>query len=163
MFSRNLSGIPCAWAIRSAFTVARTSPLFALVPKVLSTIRLPGPAWDELDDVEVVRALTEPRADAEVLIVPNQTVDARVLDLLPSLRLVANFSVGYDRIDLDACRARAVAVTNTPGVLDAATADLAFALILSARRRVVEGDRHVRAGDWAGGWFTGPFLGLEVS
>jgi glyoxylate reductase len=133
------------------------------VSKVLSTIRLPGPAWDELDDVEIVPELTERHYDAEVLIVPNQTVDAHVLELLPSLRLVANFSVGYDRIDLDACRSRGVAVTNTPGVLDAATADLAFALILATRRRVVEGHSHVRAGDWAGGWFTGPFLGSEVS
>jgi glyoxylate reductase len=130
---------------------------------VLSTIRLPGPAWAELDDVEVVPELTQRREDAEVLIVPNQTVDAAVLDHFPSLRLVANFSVGYDRIDLDSCRTRGVAVTNTPGVLDAATADLALALVLATRRRVVEGDRHVRAGDWAGGWFTGPFLGSEVS
>ena len=62
------------------------------------------------------------------------------LDLLPSLRLVANYGVGYDNVDVAACRARGVAVTNTPGVLDAATADLAFALMLAARRRVVEGD-----------------------
>ena len=68
----------------------------------------------------------------------------------PSLRLVANFGVGYDRIGVDALAARGVAVTNTPGVLDAATADLTWALILAARRRVVEGDRRVRAGEWTG-------------
>jgi lactate dehydrogenase-like 2-hydroxyacid dehydrogenase len=98
-----------------------------------------------------------------VLIVPNETVDDRVLDLLPGLRLVANFSVGYDRIDVAACSARGVAVTNTPGVLDAATADMAMALMLAARRRLVDGDRHVRAGDWGAPWFAGPFLGADVS
>jgi glyoxylate reductase len=104
-----------------------------------------------------------PASDVEVLIVPNETVDEAVLDLLPSLRLVANYGVGYDRIDVDTCRARGVAVTNTPGVLDAATADLAFALLLAVRRRVVEGDMLVRAGRWGTAWSAGPFLGREVT
>jgi glyoxylate reductase len=73
------------------------------------------------------------------------------------LRLIANYSVGYDRIDVAAATARGVAVTNTPGVLDAATADLAMALMLAARRGVVTGDRAVRGG----GWNTRP--GREVS
>jgi glyoxylate reductase len=130
--------------------------------KVLSTLRLPGPAWDELADVEI-GALGTRRPDVEALVVANERVDDAVLDLLPSLRLVANFSVGYDQIDLAACRARGVAVTNTPGVLDAATADLAFALILATRRRVVEGDGHVRSGAWATRWSAAPFLGHDVS
>jgi glyoxylate reductase len=79
------------------------------------------------------------------------------------LRLVANYGVGYDRVDLDACRARGVAVTNTPGVLDAATADLAIGLMLAARRRLVEGDGLVRAGAWETTWSSGPFLGRDVS
>jgi glyoxylate reductase len=126
--------------------------------KVLATRRYPGPAFDELGDVEI-GALSSPRADVEAVIVANEPVP---LDLLPSLRLVANFGVGYDRIDVEACTERGVAVTNTPGVLDAATADLAFALILAARRRVVEGDRLVRAGAWRGSWSEG-FLGREVA
>ncbi|HZT16205.1 MAG TPA: D-glycerate dehydrogenase [Gaiellaceae bacterium] len=127
--------------------------------KVLATRRLPGDAWDELGDVEV-GPLEDPRDDVEALIVANEPVDpAR----FPSLRLVANFGVGYDRIDVAACRARGVAVTNTPGVLDAATADLALALMLAARRRVVEGDSLVRAGRWATAWSDGPFLGREVT
>jgi glyoxylate reductase len=77
------------------------------------------------------------------------------LGLLPRLRIVANFGVGYDRVDVPACSARGVVVTNTPGVLDDATADLAFALILAARRRVVEGDDLVRSGGWAGSWSEG--------
>jgi glyoxylate reductase len=77
------------------------------------------------------------------------------LDLLPALRVVANFGVGYDRIDVEACAACGVVVTNTPGVLDDATADLAFALILATRRQLVEGDRVVRSGGWTGSWSEG--------
>jgi glyoxylate reductase len=129
--------------------------------KVLATRRYPGPAFDELSDVEVVplSALTEIRANVEGLIVANEPVP---LELLPSLRLVANFGVGYDRIDVAACAARGVAVTNTPGVLDSATADLTFALILAVRRRLVEGDRLVRAGQWRGS-YADAFLGYEFT
>jgi glyoxylate reductase len=130
--------------------------------RVLATRRLPGVAWDELHDVELGR-LDRVRDGVEVLVVANEAVDEAALDLLPSLRLVANFGVGYDRIDLAACRARGVAVTNTPGVLNAATADLTLALILAARRRLVEGDELVRAGGWSTPWADGPFLGREVS
>jgi len=124
--------------------------------RTIATRRLPGPAFDELPDLAIV-PLTELPASPGVaaLVVANEDVDERVLDLLPDLRLVANFGVGYDRIDVAACRARGVGVSNTPGVLDAATADLALALLLAAARRVVEGDRLVRAGGWAGGWSEG--------
>ncbi len=123
---------------------------------------MPGEAWDELREVEIGMPHRR-HDDVDVLIVANETVDEAVLDLLPSLRLVANFGVGYDRIDVAACRARGIAVTNTPGVLDAATADLALALMLAARRRIVEGDDLVRAGRWNTHWSEGPFLGREVS
>jgi glyoxylate reductase len=122
--------------------------------KVRATHALPGPAWSELGEVEVAPAAM-PGPDVEVVVVVNEPVD---LALYPSLRLIANYSVGYDRIDVAAATARGVAVTNTPGVLDAATADLAMALMLSARRRVVAGDRLVRTGKWAG-----PADGREVS
>ena len=123
--------------------------------KVVATRRYPGPAFDELDDVEVtpLDALGPAREDVEGLVVANEPVP---LDLLPRLRIVANFGVGYDRVDVAACAARGVVVTNTPGVLDGATADLTFALILATRRHVVEGDRFVRSGSWTGhcgsGW-----------
>jgi glyoxylate reductase len=128
---------------------------------VLATRRYPGPAFEELGGVEL-RALAElekPRPEVEVLVVANEPVP---VELLPGLRLVANFGVGYDRLGVDALRRRGVAVTNTPGVLDAATADLTFALILAARRRVVEGDRRVRAGEWTGSWADG-FLAEELT
>ncbi len=122
--------------------------------RILATRRYPGPAFDELADVEVlpIDALEAPRPDVEGVVVANEAVP---LDLLPSLRIVANFGVGYDRIGLEACLARGVVVTNTPGVLDAATADLAFALVLAVRRQVVEGDRFVRSGGWTGSWSEG--------
>lgn len=115
--------------------------------KVVATRRYPGSAFEELDDVEVLQlaSLDEPRPDVEGLVVANEPVP---LDLLPGLRIVANYGVGYDRIDVRACAERGVVVTNTPQVLDAATADLAFALILATRRQVVEGDHLVRAGGW---------------
>ena len=131
--------------------------------KVLASRRFPGPAWDELGDVEYLEGpLDERRSGVEVL-ATVAAVDAATLELLPDLKLVANYGVGYDGIDVAACQARGVAVTNTPGVLDAATADLTFALILAVRRRVVEGDRYVRERRWGSGWAEPFLLGDEVS
>jgi glyoxylate reductase len=125
--------------------------------RLLATRRFPGPAFEELDDVEIgsIADLRKPQPGVEALIAGNETVDEALLDLLPDLRLVANYGVGYDRVDVAACARRGIVVTNTPGVLDAATADLAFALLLAAQRRVVEGDRQIRAGGWRAGWADG--------
>jgi glyoxylate reductase len=122
--------------------------------KVLATRRYPGPAFDDLEDVEVLALaeLDRPHPEVEGLVVANGPVP---LELLSGLRIVANFGVGYDRVDVEACRERGVVVTNTPGVLDRATADLAFALVLAARRDVVAGDRLVRSGGWSGSWSEG--------
>lgn len=122
--------------------------------KVLATRRYPGPAFDDLADVEVspLAELEDPRPDVRGLVVANEPVP---LDLLPGLRIVANYGVGYDRVGVEACLARSVVVTNTPGVLDDATADLTFALVLAVRRRLVEGDRLVRSGGWTGSWSEG--------
>jgi glyoxylate reductase len=79
-----------------------------------------------------------------------------------SLKLVANFAVGYNNINLEACKARGIKVSNTPGVLSEATADQAFALLLAAARRVVEGHKMVEAGTWKG-WTPTQLLGLDVS
>ena len=78
--------------------------------KVLATRRYPGPAFEELGDVEI--GPLEPREDVEVLIVANEPVAP---ELFPSLRLVANFGVGYDRLGIDTLGERGVSVTNTPG------------------------------------------------
>jgi glyoxylate reductase len=110
----------------------------------------PGPAWSELGDV-----VYEHDPAAEVLVVANETVDGALLDTLPKLKLVANYGVGYDRVDVDECARRGIVVTNTPGVLTDATADLTFALILATVRDVVARDRAIRAGNWRRGWSQG--------
>jgi glyoxylate reductase len=74
----------------------------------------------------------------------HPTVDAALLDRCPGVRVVSNFGVGVDHIDVRAATQRGIPVGNTPGVLDGATADLAFSLLLAAGRRVVEGDRYAR-------------------
>src|SRR5260370_940755 len=74
----------------------------------------------------------------------HPTVDAKLLDRLPGVRVISNFGVGVDHIDVAAATARGIPVGNTPGILDGATADLAFALLLAAGRRIVEGDKYAR-------------------
>jgi glyoxylate reductase len=85
-------------------------------------------------------------ADAIVTLLHDRVDDGLLAAAGPGLRVVANVAVGYDNIDVPACSARGVTVTNTPGVLTEATADLTFALILMATRRLGEGERLVRAG-----------------
>jgi glyoxylate reductase len=132
--------------------------------KILASRRFPGPAWDELRGVEYDEGpLTDSRPDVDALAVVGHRIDATLLELFPNLRLVANYGVGYDDIDVAACAARGVAVTNTPGVLDAATADLTLALILATRRRVIESDSFVRAGRWGTDWASTTLLAQEVS
>lgn len=130
--------------------------------RVLASRRFPGPAWDTLEDVVVEWPPAGPRPGVEVLAVVASTVDDALLDLLPDLRLVANYGVGYDAIDVQACARRGVAVSNTPDALGIATADLTFALVLAVRRRILEGDRFVREGRWAAGWHVGELMGDEV-
>lgn len=87
--------------------------------------------------------------DAQVLVsMVEDPVDAPLLDAAPALRLVANFGVGFNNIDLPAATARGVLVTNTPGVVAPPTAELAMALLLAAARRVAEADAFVRACKW---------------
>ena len=94
---------------------------------------------------------------------PTVVIDEAVLDAAgPQLRVVANFAVGYDNVDLDACRRRGVAVTNTPDVLTNATAELALALTLAAARRMTEAEADLRGGRWRG-WDPGAYLGLELT
>jgi glyoxylate reductase len=84
-----------------------------------------------------------------VLTLLTDRVDDELLDAAgPNLRVVSNYAVGYDNIDVAACGRRAIAVGNTPGVLTETTADLAWALLMAAARRLPEGDRYVRAGQW---------------
>jgi glyoxylate/hydroxypyruvate/2-ketogluconate reductase len=88
-------------------------------------------------------------------------IDAGLVERSPLLKIVANIAVGYNNIDVAACTARGVMVTNTPGVLDDSTADLAWALLLAAARRLTEVEGRVRAGEWTG-WRLKQWLGIDV-
>src|SRR5262245_7733234 len=94
---------------------------------------------------------------------PSVAVDAELLDACgDGLQVVANFAVGYDNVDLEACRERGVIVTNTPDVLTEATAELAVALTLAAARRMSDAERDLRAGRWRG-WDPAAYRGLEIA
>jgi glyoxylate reductase len=132
---------------------------------IAATQTFPGPAWEELQDVTLLDSWPPAGAlpGVEILVEAVVAVGADELDLLPDLRLVANYGVGYDRVDVSACRERGVAVTNTPGVLDAAVADLTLALILACRRHLVESDRFVRDGRWRRSWARPELLGRDLA
>jgi len=103
-------------------------------------------------------------ADAvAVLCCPAERLDAATIKALPaSVRVIGTFSVGFDHLDLPAIRARGMALVNTPDVLSVATAECAMLLILAAARRAGEGERLVRAGQWAG-WAPTQLLGTGVA
>ena len=142
-------------------------------PRIVVCGRIPAPAIDTLhtagevwawDRDEViptdVRDWELATADAAVTLLTDR-VDTAFLDAAPRLRIVANVAVGYNNIDVEACRERGVVVTNTPGVLTDATADLAMALILMTTRRLGEGERLIRSGSaWQWGMFM--MLGTGV-
>src|SRR5262249_32890131 len=132
---------------------------------IAATQAFPGGAWGELPDVTLLEAWppTQPLPGVEILVEAVVAVGPDELDLLPDLRLVANYGVGYDRVDIPACRDRGVVVTNTPGVLDAAVADLTLALILACRRHLVQSDRFVREGRWQRGWARPELLGRDLA
>lgn len=97
-----------------------------------------------------------------VLCMITDRIDEELLERAPELTMIANCAVGYDNIDVEAATRRGILVSNTPGVLTDATADLTFALILAVARRVVEGDKRTRAGEFKF-WAPFLFLGREVS
>jgi glyoxylate reductase len=109
------------------------------------------------------RLLAEVKGKRGVLPMLTDQIDEEFLDAAgPDLTVVANFAVGYDNVDVDACTERGVLVTNTPDVLTDATADMAWSLILAASRRVGEGERLIRAGR-AWGWAPDFMLGREAT
>ena len=146
-------------------------PRFAMAPVVFVTRPLPAPGIDLLVELGFeVRANDQDRplqraeliagvegADA-LLCMLSDRIDGEVLDAAPLLRVVSNYAVGFDNIDVAAARQRGIEVTTTPGVLTDATADLAWALLLSAARNLGAGERLVRAGEWTG-WAPTQLLG----
>jgi len=116
---------------------------------------------DDPPSREALLSLVE-GADGLICLLSDR-VDEALLDAAgPGLRVVANYAVGLDNVDLEACRARGIAVAHTPGVLTDATADLAWALLLAVARRVREGDALVRSGGWSG-WSPLQLLGTSLA
>jgi gluconate 2-dehydrogenase len=107
---------------------------------------------------ELARRLAD---KAGALTVLTDRVDEALLARCPRLKAVCNIAVGYNNFDLQACTARSVMATNTPGVLDDATADFTWTLILATARRLTEAEAWLRAGEWKG-WKLKQFLGTDV-
>jgi glyoxylate reductase len=144
------------------------------MPRVFVTRELPGTGLERLPaaghEVDVWPepeppprdALVERVRDAEgLLCLLTDPIDAELIGSAPELRAIANYAVGTDNIDLDASTRRGIPVGNTPDVLTETTADLAFALMLAAARRIPEADGYVRAGRW-GEWAPDILLGHDI-
>src|SRR3954451_3756298 len=142
--------------------------------RVYVTRELPGDAIDRLRAAHDVEVWPEPgpppydelvaharEADA-LLTMLTDRIDAEFLRAVEPLRGIANYAVGTDNVDLEACTAAGIPVGNTPDVLTDATADLAFALLLAAARRIRDADEAVRTGNWPT-WSPGAFLGHDVA
>ncbi len=122
--------------------------------QLLNDPRDAAPSWDALE-----AGLRE--AEAAICTLTDR-VDASMLAGTTRLKILANYAVGYNNIDVAAATARGIVVTNTPDVLTDSTADLTWALILAVARRVAEGDAYVRSGAWSG-WAPTQLLGTDVS
>ena len=140
-------------------------------PAVLLTRRVPSSIQAKLDAACALSLEESPlspeqlrekvRDKAGLICVLTDRVDEALLDAAPDLKVVANIAVGYDNIDVRAAAQRGVIVTNTPDVLTEATAELTWALILAAARRIGEGERLIRRGAWKG-WAIDFMLGTEL-
>lgn len=144
-------------------------------PKIFVTRLIPEEGLERLrQDCEVevwpeelppsrAQLLEKVRGVEGILSMLSDPIDAAVMDAAgPGLKVIANYAVGYDNIDTAEAARRGIAVGNTPGVLTDATADLAFALLMAAARRVVEGDAYVRAGRWKT-WGPKLLLGPDIA
>ena len=129
-----------------------------VTPALGDAIEYRAPLQGHLDRPALLGAVVP--ADALISLLSDR-VDRELLDAGPRLRVVANFAVGYDNVDVAEATRRGVVVTNTPDVLTEATADFAFALLLAAARRLIEGHHLVASGAWQG-WAPGQLLGADV-
>lgn len=134
-----------------------------IFPALIDELRRRYDVRDNQDDASLTApALAARLADADgALITAGERIDAALLAVAPRLKVVANIGVGYNNIDLAACTAAGVLVTNTPDVLNEATADHAWALLLAAARRVTESERWLRARHWQR-WTFEMFMGADL-
>jgi glyoxylate reductase len=144
---------------RPSVLVTRAVPPHALDPLTQAGLRLRH--WDQEDPMPRAALLDEVQSVDGLLCTISERVDQELLEAAPRLRVVGNYAVGYDNIDVPACTARKVVVCNTPGVLTETTADLAMALILGIARRMGEGIDLVKRGDWKM-WSPQFMIGADV-
>jgi len=91
----------------------------------------------------------------------SDNIDRTLIESLPNLKVISNFAVGYNNIDIEAAKERSIVVTNTPGVLTETTADLTFALLLATARRITEVEQEIRSGNW-NSWSPMQYTGMDV-
>jgi glyoxylate reductase len=143
-------------------------------PKVFLTRKLPPKAMEYLEENTDLEMNTEDRVLTKeelirgvkgkqgLLCLLTDNIDAEIMEANPDLKVIANFAVGFNNINVDEATKRKIPVTNTPGVLTETTADMAFALLFAVSRRVVEGDSFVRSKTWSG-WGPLQMLGEDIT
>ena len=140
--------------------VLATKPLFPSACAILEQ-HVEAEYWTDPERIPRAELLHRIRQKDGLICLPTDKIDDELLGAAPNLKVVSTVSVGYDHVNLDACTKHGVLATNTPGVLDDTTADLAFALLISVARRIVESDAWTRSGTWNGLAFD-TFLGADV-
>lgn len=141
--------------------------------KILVTKKLPG-NWHEKINLPQLQVIIKPddidvrdfildnsKEVVGILCLLTDKIDKYIIDNLPNLKIISNYAVGFDNIDVDYATSKGICVTNTPGVLTETSADLAWALILAARRLIIPADRFTREGKFKG-WEPDLFLGYDV-
>ncbi|PWK14334.1 2-hydroxyacid dehydrogenase [Tumebacillus permanentifrigoris] len=141
-------------------------------PRVLVTREIPEAGLSILRqccEVTVFSSEQQPTREQLAALLPTydalltmltDPIDRELMATAPQLRVISNYAVGYNNIDIQAAEELGIAVTNTPGAMTDATADIAWALLMAVTRRIVEGDAYVRAGKWTG-WAPSLLLGME--
>lgn len=148
--------------------------MYILKPRVFVTRKLPDEGlklitenFDTLvwpsEQPPTIQEIIQNAVDCEGLVtLLSDPIGAEIIDKLPKLKVIAQYAVGYDNIDISRATERNIAVTNTPGVLTETTADLTWALIMAASRRIVEADRYIREKNWTVAWGPEMLLGSDI-
>jgi glyoxylate reductase len=145
-----------------------------MIQKVFVTRKIPQRGLDLLNErfeVTVWQSeyppsredIVEKAKDCQGLItLLSDPIESKLIGQLPNLKVIAQYAVGYDNIDVEEATRRGIIVTNTPGVLTETTADLAWSLIMSTARRIVEADQYIRNGNWNVAWGPELLLGIDI-